>query len=870
MTNPSRTILTAVILAGLCRASLAANVPRTNSTESLKAAVNHLISTFGDRYPKGCQFLGEIDRLKPGDAQALSELQRRAMLSGPLLGSSPIVFVTRRQYSNNHGTEATMCQRGEINTGHFRGGGALKTLELSGGKVATILEMPKGVIRDPEVHFDAGKLLFSMRKDINDDYHLYELDISKPRAKPRQLTFAPRVSDIQPIYLPDGRIAFSSTREPKYIPCQRHLMSNLFVMDGDGANIRQIGHNTQFEGRPSLTSDGRILYTRWEYVDKHFASAYGLWTVNPDGTNHALYYGGYAWQPGAISDGRVIDGTSKFVGTFTAVHELAWGAMVIADRNLGLDGTEPVLKSWPADISKFMNHWNTEERIGGGYDSFRGVRIKYEDPYPLSGEFMLCSRQIARGKHMGIFLVDVFGNEILLHAEQPGCFDPLPIAPRKRPPVIASKVDLRETEGTFYVQNVYIGQFMDRVKHGEVKYLRVVEAPPKLVFPKNGIGDWTPALSADSHHPTALNWNHYNNKRILGRVPVEADGSAYFSVQAGKFIYFQLLDENGMMIHSMRSGTMLQPGEKAGCIGCHEDRLKPAPPSQTKRPAAMKRPPSKLEPWYGPARNFSYAKEVQPVLDKHCVKCHDYGKKAPKINLSGDKGPAFNMSYTNLLARSPAVWKRSKPGEKKPLISSVGAGPIKVIPPYSWGARLSSLVDLLRTGHGKEKVRLDAESLDRIVTWIDLNVPYYPSRVTYYGDNTFGRCPLDHKELSQLGKLLTAVPQTKKHSWSRVNGYSGGRLRTLIMTQGSPINFTRPEKSLCLTGFADKKDPNYLKALELIRGGGRMLTQHPRLDMEGFKPRPADQARLDYHAKRMEIERRNRLAIIEGRKAYDQ
>jgi len=150
------------------------------------------------------------------------------------------------------------------------------------------------------------------------------------------------------------------------------------------------------------------------------------------------------------------------------------------------------------------------------------------------------------------------------------------------------------------------------------------------------------------------------------------------------------------------------------------------------------------------------------------------------------------------------------------------------------------------------------------------NVPYYPSRVTYYGDNTFGRCPLDHKELSQLGKLLTAVPQTKKHSWSRVNGYSGGRLRTLIMTQGSPINFTRPEKSLCLTGFADKKDPNYLKALELIRGGGRMLTQHPRLDMEGFKPRPADQARLDYHAKRMEIERRNRLAIIEGRKAYDQ
>ena len=869
MTNPSRTILTAVILAGLCRASPAASAPRTNSPASLKAAVLHLISTFGDRYPKGRQFLGEIDRLKPGDTQALTELQRRAMLSSPLLGGRPIVFVTRRQYSNNHGTEATMCQRGEINTGHFRGGGALKTLELPAGEVSTILETPKGIIRDPEVHFDAGKLLFSMRKDINDDYHLYEMNLSKP-SKPRQLTFARRVSDIQPIYLPDGRIAFSSTREPKYIPCQRHLMSNLFVMDADGANIRQIGHNTQFEGRPSLTADGRILYTRWEYVDKHFASAYGLWTVNPDGTNHALYYGGYAWQPGAITDGRIIEGASKFVAIFTAVHELAWGAMVIADRTRGLDGTDPVMKSWPADISKFMNRWNTEERIGGGYDSFRGVRVKYEDPYPLSGEFMLCSRQVASRKHMGIFLADVFGNEILLHAEQPGCFDPMPIAARKRPPVIASKVDLKKSEGTFYVQDVYIGEFMDRVKRGEVKYLRVVEAPPKLVFPKNGIGDWTPALSADSHHPVATNWNHYNNKRILGRAPVEADGSAYFSAPAGKFVYFQLLDENGMMIHSMRSGTMLQPGEKAGCIGCHEDRLKPAPPSRTRRPAAMKRPPSKLAPWYGPARNFSYAHEVQPVLDKHCVKCHDYGKTAPKINLSGDKGPAFSLSYTNLLARSPAVWAPPRTDGKKPLISSVGAGPVKVIPPYSWGARLSSLVDLLRTGHGRHKVKLDAESLDRIVTWIDLNAPYYPSHATYYGDNTFGRCPLDHKQLARLGKLLAETPQTKKHSWSRVNGYSGGRLRTLIMTQGSPINFTRPEKSLCLTGFADKKGPGYIEALELIRLGGQMLKDHPRLDMEGFTPRPADKARLDYHAKRMEIERRNRRAIIEGRKAYDQ
>jgi len=639
-------------------------------------------------------------------------------------------------------------------------------------------------------------------------------------------------------------------------------MTNLFVMDADGANIRQIGHNTQFEGRPSLTGDGRILYTRWEYVDKHFASAYGLWTVNPDGTNHALYYGGYAWQPGAITDGRIIPGSSKFAAVFTAVHELAWGAIVIGDRTLGLDGTDPVLKSWPADISPFMNRWNAEERIGGGYDSFRKVRVKYADPYPLSEEFMLCSRQTAWRKEMGLFLVDVFGNELLLHAEQPGCFDPILIAPAGKPPVIASKIDLSKSEGTFYVQDVYVGQDMDRVKRGAAKWIRVVEAPAKLVFPQYGIGDWTPATSGDSHHPTATNWNHYNNKRILGRAPIEADGSAYFTVPAGKFVYFQLLDRNGMMIHSMRSGTMLQPGEEAGCIGCHEDRLKPAPPP-AKRPAAMKRPPSKLEPWYGPARNFSYAREVQPVLDKNCVKCHDYDKKDPKLNLSGDKGPAFNMSYTNLMARSPTVWKRSAPGAKKPLVRVVGAGPVKVIPPYSWGSHSSSLIDLLRTGHGKHKVKLDAESLDRIVTWIDLNAPYYPSHATYYGTNTFGRCPLNHKDLTRLGKLAKGYP------WSQVNSYGVRPLNSLIMTHGSPINFTRPDKSLCLSGYSDKKDPNYIEALELIRKGRRNLQAHPRADMGGFKPCPADQARLDYHAKRMEIERLSRRAIIEGRKVYD-
>jgi len=871
-----------VVLAALCRANLAASPPQANSAASLKAAVNHLIATFGDRYPQGRKFLGEIDRLKSGDAQALAQLQRKALIANPLISAQPILFVTRSQYINEHGTEATMYQKGEINTRCFRGGGALKLLDAATGKVTTILSAPKGVIRDPEVHFDGKKVVFAMRREVNDDYHICEIDIDGKNLK--QLTFAPRVSDIQPVYMPDGKIVFSSTRDPKYIPCQRHLMANLFTMNGDGSNIRQIGYNTQFEGRASLMPDGRILYTRWEYVDKHYASAYGLWTVNPDGTNHALYWGGYGWQPGPVVDARVIPGTRRFLAVFSAVHELAWGAMVIGDRSRGLDGMEPIVRSWPADIRPYMSHWNREERVGGRFDSFRGIRVKYEDPYPLSQEFILCSRQLARRKSMGILLADVFGNEFFLHSEAPGCFDPMPIAPRARPPVIPARVDLTKADGTFHVQNVYIGESMDRVKPGAVKFIRVVEAPSKRTFPPHGIGDWTPARSGDSHHPAATNWHHYNNKRILGRAPVEADGSAYFSVPAGKFVYFQLLDSRGMMIHSMRSGAMLQPGEAASCVGCHEDHLKPVSSTVSRQSTALKRKPSALEPWYGPARKFSYAVEVQGVLDKHCIRCHDYDAKddtdgkAAAINLSGDKGPAFNLSYTNLMSRSPAIWVRAKSNDKKPLISSVGAGPTKVIGPYSWGSHRSRLVDMLRAGHlpaksagakPKPRVKLSVEDLDRIITWIDLNVPYYPSHVTYYRTNTFGRCPLDHKEMVALGRLAATAPGKVKYGWNNANSYSVPQLNRLIMNHGSPINFTRPARSLCLSGFTDKTEAKYVRALALIRKGAQRLGAHPRLDMPGFKPCPADQKRLDYLAKRRGIEQRNRQAIIAKKKIYD-
>ena len=420
---------------------------------------------------------------------------REAMAANPLLAERPILFVVRQQYRRDHHNTATMFQTGEINTGSFQGGGALKTFDPATGKVATLLELAEGVARDPDVSFDGTKVLFSMRRNREDDYHLYE--IGSDGAGLRQITFGPGISDIDPIYLPDGRILFTSTREPKYCMCNRHIMGNLFTMNADGSNVQQIGHSTLHEGHASLLPDGRVIYDRWEYVDRNFGDAQGVWVTNPDGTNHAIYWGNNTNSPGAVLDARAIPGTELFIGNFSSCHDRPWGALAIVDRRLGLDGRKPVVQTWPADAVNLVEK--------GNYDTFRNIKVKYEDPYPLSETHFLCSRMTGRGEEMGIYLVDTFGNQVLVHSEAPGCYEPMPLAARLRPPVIPSRIDLTKSEGTFYVENVYVGTGMERVEPGTVKYLRVVESPEKRFYTganyNGGTGTQAPGMA----------WDDFNN-----------------------------------------------------------------------------------------------------------------------------------------------------------------------------------------------------------------------------------------------------------------------------------------------------------------------------------------------------------------------
>jgi len=837
---------------------------------ALRSAVEDLIGTFENRYPDGPKFLAELEDV---DEAGFEKLQREALLANPLISESPLLFVVRRP--DRAGTHEYLGGQ------TFRGNGsALKLLDVKTGKTTTLVDNPKGVIRSPCVHFDGKRIVFSMNERGN--FHIFEINTA-PGAAPesgdysiRQLTNAPDVSDVDPIYLPDGSIVFASSRELKWVPCDTQIVPQLFRMTGDGANIHQITRSLVHENQVSLMPDGRILYSRWDYVDRNFADGHGFWVANPDGTDQAIIWGNNTAHPSAAWNARAIPGTRRLLCILGTHHGSLGGALALLDPTKAKDGYASIVRTWPAALKdRFRNlekldmekekgrhtsvwkalktwpqealrlaHHDPNLRIHRWEDAQRDVKPWYDTPWPLvesapaatgsgrsglaSGKYFLCARAASRGARSAIWLVDVFGNQVEVHLEGPGCYSPMPLAPTGKPIVVAARRDYANGDGYFCVQDVYHGTHMKGVKRGAVKHLRVVEVPDKEGLSRG----WWNCLGSQK---PAVNWSDFNTKRILGTVPVAEDGSAFLAVPSDRFVYFQLLDENGMMIQSMRSGTSVHSGETMGCIGCHESRLTAGPSAdRTSPPRSMRARPSKLKPWYGPARRFSYVKEVQPVLDKHCLDCHDFGKKgAEKVILSGNRTLAFNFSYMEL-------WRKG-------YVGAIGAGPAGHLPAYSWGAHGSKLIEHLRKGH--QKLKLNREDLDRLITWVDLNGPYYPT--TCSTDGGGGRSNLDVRKILGLTKLR------------EVNVF-----RTEFFV-GPMVNLDRPELSPCLSRV-EKDSPRYNELLQAIRQGKRLLHERPRGDvMDGFVPHELDRRRLAHREKYRQYELRVREAIREGRELRD-
>jgi hypothetical protein len=703
--------------------------------------------------------------------------QRRGGRLRTVLARAPRIVFTKHPTIRPSFFAYTEGQSDAQNERHFIPGSTLCVLEMEGlyGKIRDLLNDPTGAIRDPAVSFDGQRVLFAWKKSLNgDDYHLYEMEAGSGRV--RQITFGLGFADYEPAYLPNGDLIFASTRCVQTVDCWWTEVSNLYTCDGSGRFLRRLGFDQVHTVFPTVTDDGRVIYTRWDYNDRGQIFVQPLFQMNPDGTGQTEFYGNNSWFPTTIAHARNIPGTQKVLAILCGHHSSQAGKLAVIDPAQGRQENQGVQLVAPVRSTR-------AERI----DGYGQAGELFQYPFPLNEtEFLVTyapfgwEDRLRRGDAaFGIYWMNQDGQRELLASDpRIACQQPVPLAPRPRPTARPSTVDYRKRTGTYYIQNVHAGPGLTGVSRGAVRKLRVVA----LDFRPAGVGNngsSGPGGGALISTPISIGNGAWDIKTVLGEARVYEDGSAFFTVPARTPVYFQALDDNGHAVQTMRSWTTLQPGENQACVGCHEHK-NTAPSAETYEPSqALRHGAQELEPFYGPPRGFSFQKEIQPILDRHCVACHkDRSRRmetgallslqlrerdpvrtaADNRTLTGANGStipgaggeptggrtnAFSLlasttwdrlaarhwsdSYLNLTLARPANndWDRGSFGGvcDGKIVNWIGSQSIPAaLPPYMAGACRSGLIPLLENGHFQ--VNLTREEMDKIACWIDLFVPY--------------------------------------------------------------------------------------------------------------------------------------------------
>ncbi len=617
-------------------------------------------------------------------------------------------------------------------------------------KNEVLVETTEGTIRDPDVSWDGKRILFSMRTDLNfDDYHVYEYDVDSKTT--RQITFGAGVSDIEPIYLPNGDVLFTSTRCAQITDCSFAEVANLFACDAQGRFLRRVSVDQVSVNYPKVLDDGRVIYTRWDYNDRGQLFPQPLFQMNPDGTGQTEFYGNNSYFPTSILHARGVPGGDKVMAIATGHHVHQHGKLIEIDRNLGSQENSGV---------KFIAPIREAPAVKIDVYGQDGELFQY--PCPLDEESLLCA-YLPEGarfepdmvkreyfKPFGVYWFDVDGRrELLAFDPLVSSGQPIPLVEREVPQTRPSQVDYSQSTGKFYVQDVYEGPGLRGIERGVVKELRVValEFRPAGVRANENHG---PAGDAMVSTPVSVMNGTWDVKRALGTVPVEEDGSAYFEVPALTPVYFQLLDQNGDCVQTMRSWSTLQPGETFGCVGCHEPKgsvTQNDVAASGSTSIAFKKGVARLTPELTPGRGrfqdagFSFTRDVQPILDAHCVRCHTGetradGSKAP-FSLRGnlDSSPV-GQAYVRKDGRfySEAYLNLTNYGNHDSKYVdwlNVQEGP-ELLEPYKAGAAKSKLIKMFRDEDGNvggrdenhRDVRIDGKSLRTLAMWIDLVVPY--------------------------------------------------------------------------------------------------------------------------------------------------
>ncbi|MFK5923107.1 MAG: hypothetical protein QM496_13080 [Verrucomicrobiota bacterium] len=690
-----------------------------------KQALQKELNVLGDKNDQ----LAQNDPKRRDLFLSACKLRRRIAFSNPLLDFNKIVFLTHHrarfehmvdQYYGFHAPpggsvyvlndpfgEKPVAQN--LMDGALVQNGRLKGRKLTAGSFISL-----------DLNYNADEIAFAWteaevpvqptprtpQEDLWNErstYHVFKMKIDGSDLT--QLSDG-KWNDFDPCYLPGGRIAFISDRRGGFLRCgtRPNPVYTLHSMKENGADIQRLSHHETHEWHPSVDHNGMIVYTRWDYVDRDSDSAHHLWLTYPDGRDPRALHGNYAikresrpWMELSL---RAIPGSQKYSGISAPHHGQAYGSLIMIDLAVPDNKAMSQVKRLTPDI--FLPEAETAPGIPRKpKEKFMPGSEQIGSPWPLSENYYLCTYD-RKGRDYGIYLIDSFGNRELVYRDPSvPCLDPIPLRARKQPPALPGKTTQNgKKRGEVAVMDVYQSE-QDWPENTDIAALRVIQ-----LFPKT-----TPA----SAEPNIGFGTQSLGRGVLGTVPVEKDGSAYFEAPSGVPLYFQALDQKGRAIQSMRSATYLHEGERLSCVGCHESKSRTASYRNTKNPIAFQRAPSKIKPDVEGSFPLTFPRLVQHVINKNCTSCHD--GKNQTFSLKGDTFEKYGWStaYKNL---TPFAWTRyggNGPGLERNKTSYSVPGEV--------GARASRLLQLLEDGH--YEVKLSDEELHHITLWLDCSSLFY-------------------------------------------------------------------------------------------------------------------------------------------------
>ena len=687
-------------------------------------------------------------------------------------GIEQLIFLRHYTYNSNH------VYTDHVNCDWLPGAGFC-ILDLKTGETRDLLynELRKGMIQRFDVSYDAKKIVFDFRASPEEGYRIYEVNLDGSGLK--QLTFPVKeekelvqkyrrgnymhgTDDLHPCYLPDGGIVFVSTRPQFSVLCDssdNFTVTNLYRMDADGSNLHPLTFSALNEQSPAVLPDGRIIYHRWEYVDKAAGNAKALWAINPDGTGASEVYGDNISFPESMMYPRPIpDAPNKivFLGASHCCPNNALGTVIVIDMQD--DARDVNTMKYVTDDTRTYHHngFHFRDENGEYQHDMTGVPGRlFRDPYPISEELFIASRKpkgLVWSTPAGydLVLLDQDGEETpLLADESSSCWHAVPICERDVPPVRSNIIDKElatKNLALCAITNIYAG--MENVERGSIKYIRVLEQIPRSWSARKS---WGEDHEGTTHAHSAVANGSLSVKVQLGIAPVEDDGSACFYVPADRAVYFQALDANFRAIQTERTYVNYRPGEQRACVGCHETQREAPTLVNPITPTAMKRKPSVLQPQPNnpePELTFDYDRQIQPIWDARCVRCHNGETDSPAPDMRGTPQGAYSVSYWNLV--NMGATDKELLGNRLYRNEDAASAGIEFIPPYQTGTLSSPLgawlfgetalkdakesaqneLSLLIDRHRDADVSLTKEELTTLANWLDVNAPYHPS---YFG-----------------------------------------------------------------------------------------------------------------------------------------